>query len=247
MKEQHSLPVYSTEDYSIFKKLSGNRDLYPNQVKKLVRVIDADKDFTKKNPLKVNEKMEVIDGQHRLAAYELYVKKTGNIPSVYFTISKGATLKDARSMNAGSKAWIPRDYARAFAEDGNENYKTYLAFEKKYKIQHNVLARYLGEDEGRKSFRDGGFVVKNERAARVLIEQLVEVGPMYISWPSQSFGVAFHKIANSKLYDHDRMMEQMTKFSEALNNVPSRVKELIPALNMVYSFKNKQKVDLLNK
>jgi len=246
MKEQYSLPVHSTEDYSIFKKLSGNRDLYPTQVKKLVKVIDLDSEFTRNNPLKVNENMEIIDGQHRLAAYETYAKRTGNIPSVYFTIIKGATLADARAMNAGSKAWIPRDYARAYAEDGNKNYETYLLLEKKYKIQHNILARYLGDENSRNNFRDGGFIVKNEREARRLIEELLEVGPMYVSWPSQSFGVAFHKIATSKLYEHDRMLEQMHKYGDALNNIPSRVKELIPALNMVYSFKNRQKVDLLN-
>lgn len=247
MKEQFTLPVYSTEDYSIFKKLKGNRDLYKNHAQKLVKIIEKEPGFTKKNPIKVNEKMEIIDGQHRLAAFEEFSKREGKILPIYYVILKGATLADARAMNAGSKAWIPRDYALAFANDGNKNYQIYLDFVKKYPIQHNILLIALtGEgNEQRRVFRDGGLVVGDLKNARKELEMLGEIGPMYINWPVLSFGSALISLLRHRMYDHDRMVRQMKLYADALNSVPARQKDLRVALNMVYNFKTKEKLDLL--
>lgn len=247
MKEQYSLPVYSTEDYKIFKKLHGNRDLYPKHARRLVKILEKDPLFTKKNPIKVNEKFQIIDGQHRLAAFEEFAKRTHKHPPLYYVVVEGANLEDARAMNALSKAWTPRDYAEAYAFEGKENYKTYLSFAKKFDVQHNVLARYLSSNKDTKNFRDGGFVADNSKEAKRLLSQLLEVGPMYVSWPSQSFSMAFYQIATSRMYDHEQMVRQMKSYKEALNSVPARISELLPAINMVYNFKRKQQIDLLKR
>lgn len=231
-----TIPVYETTDYSIFKSLTGNRTLYENHVKRLVKVIKSNPSLTEMNPIKVNEKLEVIDGQHRLAAFKLFAKSEGKYPSVNYAVVKGASLPEARALNAGSKPWHPHDYAEAFVVDGNKNYKTYLEFEKKFQVQHNVLARYLSGEEGAiRNFKDGGFIVGDKKEAEENIERLLEAAKYYPLWPNQSFGMAFYRVMKSPVYQHSRMIKQLKKFPEVLTKVPTRTSELIVGLNTVYN------------
>ena len=58
--------VYKTSDLSIFKQIDGNR--VPN-LQHIKRLADSIRVYGMKcNPILVNERMEVIDGQHRLMA-----------------------------------------------------------------------------------------------------------------------------------------------------------------------------------
>ena len=52
---------FKTKNYSMFKKVRGNRDVDPTHVARIVKLI-AQRDT--KNPIIVNKKMEVLDGQH---------------------------------------------------------------------------------------------------------------------------------------------------------------------------------------
>lgn len=67
--------VYVTDKYSIFRRLSGNRDVKEARVKKIMRSIE--KVGYIPNPIIVNENMEVVDGQGRLEA----VKRLG-LPTI---------------------------------------------------------------------------------------------------------------------------------------------------------------------
>jgi ParB-like chromosome segregation protein Spo0J len=64
------LKVMETMDYNLFSKFNGNRDV------KILHVNRIAKSMTEQfliKPIDVNEKYEVIDGQHRLEA----CKETG--------------------------------------------------------------------------------------------------------------------------------------------------------------------------
>lgn len=248
-KESYSLPVYSTEDYSVFSTLTGNRDIYPLHVRRLVKVIKKNPEFTKRNPIKVTKDLEIIDGQHRVEAYKQYAGSGAGTPSVYYIIQEGG-LEEARDLNAGSKAWVPKDYAKAYASDGNPHYKDYLTEVSAFpNIPHTVVARYLGgAEDSMKEFKHGGFVVKDIKTARVMLKQLDDLLVLYRGGKggTQSFGLAFWPLGNAPLYDHDRMVEQLSKYKDALNSIPVRVSEIRAALNMVYNFRNPQKVDLLS-
>lgn len=247
-KQEYSIPVYSTIDYSIFKKLSGNRELYPNNVKRLVRIIEKEPEFTADNPIRVNEKMEVIDGQHRLAAFKEYESGKNMTPRLYYIIDKKGTLNSARQLNAGQKPWLPIDYALAYAEEGNKNYQIYVKLSQKYKVNHEILATVLaGDKSGNRTgtFRSGLFTVKDEKDAEKKIKMVLDCSVYYHNWPNQAFGLALLTVMDSELYDQDRMVEQLSRFKDALYNVPQRKGELTQGLNMVFNWKRTDKLDLL--
>ena len=57
--------IHWTTDYDIFKQLLGNREINYNHVRRLIKSMQEEYLIV---PIQVNEKMEVIDGQHRIAA-----------------------------------------------------------------------------------------------------------------------------------------------------------------------------------
>lgn len=83
--------VYTTSDYSIFAHLKENRDVKEQRVKKIRKSIDSVGYI--RNPIIVNEKMEIIDGQGRFE-----VLKEKGYP-VEFIIDEGIGVDECRAMN----------------------------------------------------------------------------------------------------------------------------------------------------
>ena len=116
--------VYVTEDYSIFKRLVGNRDIPESRITKIVESIQSI--GWVHNPIIVNEKMEVIDGQGRLTALQRL-----KMP-VEYIIAEGAGNTECVYMNMNMINWNLSDFVKSYAEQGNENYQRLLTLMEKY-------------------------------------------------------------------------------------------------------------------
>lgn len=116
--------VYVTKDYSIFKRLIGNRDIPESRISKIVESIQTI--GWVHNPIIVNEKMEVIDGQGRLTALQRL-----KMPIEYI-IAKGAGNKECIYMNMNMVNWKLPDFIKSYAEQGNENYQRLLSLMQRY-------------------------------------------------------------------------------------------------------------------
>lgn len=106
--------IKSTKDYKQFKKLLGNRKVADSRVRKIINSIEKVGYIT--NPIIVNEKYEVVDGQGRLEALE----KLG-LP-VEYIVQKGIGIKECISMNIQQANWGVIDYVESYSIRGNENY-----------------------------------------------------------------------------------------------------------------------------
>lgn len=107
--------IYVETDYSKFKYLLGNRNLTETRKKKIMNSIK--KVGYVMNPIIVNEKMEIIDGQGRHAA----CKELG-LP-IYYVVAEGASTDECINLNIGQTNWGITDYVKFYADGGNENYK----------------------------------------------------------------------------------------------------------------------------
>ena len=123
MKEE-TYNVYVTKDYSIFKRLVGNRDIPESRISKIVESIQTI--GWVHNPIIVNEKMEVIDGQGRLTALQRL-----KMP-VEYIIAEGAGNKECIYMNMNMVNWKLPDFIKSYAEQGNENYQRLLSLMQRY-------------------------------------------------------------------------------------------------------------------
>lgn len=107
--------VYSTTDYSMFKKLNGNRDVMERRKKILMDSI-LERGWIR-NPIVVNDNNEIIDGQGRFEA----LKELG-MP-VEFVYAHGATIEDCIHLNVKQKNWTNIDYIMSYASNGVEDYE----------------------------------------------------------------------------------------------------------------------------
>lgn len=105
--------IYEENDYTVFKKLKDNRKVTKGRVDKLVQSF-SEKEIM--NPIVVNDKMEIIDGQGRFEA-----KKRLGTP-IRYVIEPNADIEDCRRMNRFNSKWCFDDYVESYAEEGNENY-----------------------------------------------------------------------------------------------------------------------------
>lgn len=104
--------IYQTTDYSKFKKLKGNRD--PKTAKKIVNSIN-EVGFVL-DPILVNEKMEIIDGQNRFEALMQL-----DLPVVYIQ-QEGIGKRECQHLNINQSNWTTEQFIDSYAEDDVEDY-----------------------------------------------------------------------------------------------------------------------------
>lgn len=125
--------IKSTMNYSIFKKLEGNRPVVNRRVNKIIASIQNVGYIT--SPLIVNEKMEVIDGQGRLEALEQL-----KMP-VEYIVHPGIGINECIAMNINQGNWSLKDYIESYATRGNKSYQRLEQLIKEYPLANlDVIA-----------------------------------------------------------------------------------------------------------
>jgi|TARA_Y100000296_G_C5109336_1_gene224288 hypothetical protein len=175
---QGVVKVLCEKNHSKFTLLDDNRDIQVRHVEALMASI---RKFGQLMPIVVNEKMEVIEGQHRLrACSELNI-------AVAYIVSTKASGKDIAVMNNSQKGWKNRDYLKHFSHYNHYNSSEYkkvqkffddysLPFHTGLMILSGVKYKNRGNDRGpMPSFRAGTFKVNNLEVADTLGGQLMKL------------------------------------------------------------------------
>jgi hypothetical protein len=114
------ITVYSSKDYEKFKIIEGNRIANPKHVNRLYQSIMDNGLLC--NPIIVNKKYEIIDGQHRfLAAKKADIK-------IFYIMLDDYNLSDVHTLNLNQKNWTKKDFMDGFADMGLESYIKLKAF-----------------------------------------------------------------------------------------------------------------------
>jgi len=115
--------IYSTKNYNQFKILEGNRPINNKSINRIIREI---KNGVINNPIVVNRKNEIADGQHTFHA-----RKQLNMEILY-RYEPNVSVKDVQRMNSATFSWKTSDFLGAGVSAKNENY---------IKL-NNILERY---------------------------------------------------------------------------------------------------------
>lgn len=149
--------VYRTKDYTLFKRLGGNRIINDSHVEQIKKSIESNGYI--RSPIIVNENMVVIDGQHRLEA----VKRLG-LP-VEFVIAVGADFSECVALNNETTSkWTYADWVNAYAERGNEDFIRIATLAKKYSLLPFTTILYVVNDcriGDHKAIKNGTFVLSD--------------------------------------------------------------------------------------
>ena len=106
--------INETTDYSLFKFMKGNREVDGIRRKKIRESIE--KVGYVPNPIIVNEKMEIIDGQGR---YVVCVEL--GLPILYIIVP-GAGKEECIAMNISATNWQLIDYVNLYVSEGNKSF-----------------------------------------------------------------------------------------------------------------------------
>lgn len=153
MNKNTEVRVKITDEYNIFTFADGNRAVNPAQVKKLIKSIENIGLIP--TPIIVNEKLQILDGQHRVEACRQL-----KMP-VYYIVVPGAGMKEATAMNANNKNWLAQDYLNFYASEGVADYVFLKRMVDKSSISLSVIIRVFG-GSSTKEFMEGKFRVNSE-------------------------------------------------------------------------------------
>lgn len=132
--------VWETTNLEKFVCIKENRTIDKCHVRELVKSI-KENGYVGESII-VNEKLEVIDGQHRLEACKL-LKVEGLIKTIPYQIKKGYGQKEMSTMNKFSKNWDINTYVDSFAAGGQESYDYINLIKEDYKISVSALIEIL--------------------------------------------------------------------------------------------------------
>lgn len=209
--------IEKTRDYNKFKMLDANRETNRGHIESLKESFNTIGNLTRTQPILVNEKLEIIDGQHRfVAASELKEE-------VFYVVQGGLTVNDARQINILHRTWMAEDYARSYAASGLEDYITYLTLREDYPdFGHSIIlaAEYSNSHAIFKIFREGDFKIEDLNSLREKLDLLMSLREL-VGFMTKYMGAAFLSIIGNPRYDHLRMLRKLKESPDALLRISS--------------------------
>lgn len=225
-----------TTDYSLFKIQNGNRVINLSHKERLVKSILAN-DLTHVTPILCNEKMEIIDGQHRFHACQTLGRP------IFYTVEPGLTLEDTQSLQL-AKDWNGDNYLMCYVNLGYEDYIRYKEFKETFKLEHNLCQVLLTNGVTMSGtlttlFNSGEFKIGDMAQAineAELLEQILGVLPFNNKWSGkrEAFYAIVGFIRHPK-YDHERFLTKIVNNQSLIRGTQNQRKEFLRRLCEVYN------------
>jgi len=239
---ESSVKVYFSSEYGRFKFLPGNRDLNETKIDKIVKVIKEEGiDVLKYSPVIVNEKYQIIDGQHRFT-----VAKKLKRPIFYVKI-EDIGLSGVAKINSNSSNWKVKDYLNSYSDLKKEPYLFVQKTIAQYKITPVILS-HLIHHKGVKHdvnikelFIDGLIELNHQIWTEEFLKRLSKY-ENYIKSPYSRRSVeAFIRLENKGKFDHEHMVGKFKMAKQKIESFSS-AKDLIMQMETIANFKAKERV-----
>ena len=234
---KHSNQVHTTTDYFLFKPIEGNRNKNLLHINRLKKSMSSNYLFT---VIIVNEKYEIIDGQHRFDVIEEL-----KLPLNY-VICNGYGLKEVHVLNQNSKTWNADDYLQGYCKLGYEHYIEYLKFKNKFCFGHNECMLLLGgSDSGHniKEFYNGNFKVKDYNKAYEKASKILMISKYYDGYKRASFVRTMNSILDKPQFDFTQFLQKLKIQPTALQDC-NDIDQYKLLIEEIYNYRTREKVNL---
>ena len=248
--------VYKTNKLEIFKPIVGNRPTNPMHIKRLSSSIKQN--GLLQNPIIVNEKMQVIDGQHRLSAAKLANS------FIYYIIAKGYDLKDVQTLNLNQKNWNKKDFMDGYAAMGIESYiklKDFINYNKVFNIR-DCIALCSNSTTDRSSdltnkyrvsrkkpvnvkeiFEEGTWIGKDFKLAQENANKLKMIQPYYDGYRRSTFIGTILQLFKNDNFNFMQFLDKLKFQKNKLQDCTS-VSQYKLLIEDIYNYKSREKVNL---
>lgn len=231
-------------DYALFRDLYGNREKKQVHIERLKRSMEQNYLLS---PILVNEKYEIIDGQHRFEA-----AKYLGFP-VYYIVVPGYSNSEVQILNTNSSNWNRPDFLNAYCELKKPAYLTFRNFlrefpELGFQIPHMLLTGLKGRGKEHKKirtkeFEEGNLEIVDLEKARELARKLMDIKPYYKGFARREFASAMFDIFKNKNYKHKEFLHKLEKFPNKMHDC-TKVEEYKILIENTYNYKRIEKVNL---
>jgi len=226
------MEVQKTINYFQFKRISSNRPVDTKHVKKLVSKITV-KDQLHLFPIVVNSKMEIIDGQHRLAAAEILGKY------IYYQVDDKISKDDIADVNSTSKNWATIDYINYWTVEKKEGFDKISEFMLDNPlISASTVLMLMSKNETRdlNGLKQGSIDVDNYDNALKVAGALKEYRELINFAYDVYFIRAVKKIMAVPGYNHEQMKAKIEVQRRSLCKCVN-VKQYVEMLDEIYNYK----------
>lgn len=224
--------TYRTHDYSIFKRLEGNRAVLASRVSKILNSINASGYIF--NPIVVNELYQIIDGQGRFEAL-----KSLDMP-IDFVISEGAGLLECVALNSSGTIWTLGDYIDSYCELNLPDYQRLKKIILCYPTlpERIVINTVNGTSATPSNYIKNGDFKVSEQQVTSAIEDLDLINKIYPALKKISGGPGYYPyaIAFAKRCNADEERLLLTMLRAELDSAPS-VRKALDNVSDIYNWK----------
>jgi hypothetical protein len=233
--------VYSTKDYNKFKFRGDNRIVKETHVKGLIENMKL-RGWEPGSYVVINERGEVIDGQHRVkAAIQV------GIPVLY-TIEKKAGFETIRNLNRNQKNWAITDHIHGFVEENNPHYIKLNNFIKEYKelkvTECMMLCKNSFTSVSREEFESGNFMTRDMGKARQWADFIMSLKPFFKGYNRSIFVRAIVKVLSKKPeFKFDKFLHKV-QLRPNLITMCGTVEQYISMIEELYNFGSRDKINL---
>lgn len=217
MAKEQEVKIQKTTDYSVFKPLAGNRPINKGLLLAIRESINNDGNYLMYNPIIVNEKMEIIDGQHRLEAARLEEVE------VYYITAVGMKIRQAQVLNSKKRQWSSSDFLQSYLTEGKSEYQTLKQLMDEYRFSIAICVKYLSQNHhqsGMRKFRDGKFEIIDQAWAEDALGLLSKVRDYS---PDYAYAQSMCQISVGKMLDALRVAGKPRLFEDQLKRYQTTI------------------------
>jgi len=237
--------VLQTTDYSKFKFMLGNRRIDQHN---LTRLIQSFKKHYLYSPILVNQKMEIVDGQHRFMA-----AKTLKFP-INYIIVKNYGIDEVQVLNTNSSNWNGKDYLAMYVERGFDPYIKLKKFMEDFpdfgiKSAIKIVTNGMDEDgkvhaidDKRKDFQEGRLKIHNLSLAYENARKIMEYKKYFSAYTHLRFVSTMIALFKIKKFDNDVLLHKISLSPTSL--VPCHnIEQYKELLEKIYNHRTREKLN----
>lgn len=233
--------VYSTKDYNKFKFRGDNRIVKDSHVKGLIENMKL-RGWEPGSYVVINEKGEIIDGQHRVKA----ASQVGI--TVHYTIEKKAGFETIRNLNRNQKNWAITDHIHGFVEENNPHYIKLNNFIKEYKelkvTECMMLCKNSFSSVPRNEFESGNFTTRDMTKARLWGDYIMSLKPFFKGYNRSIFVRSLVKVLSKKPEFNFEKFLHKVQLRPNLVVMCGTVEQYTNMIEEVYNFGSRDKINL---
>ncbi len=243
--------VYETTDYNGLTTTRGNRAINKLHVHRLKESFRRKYLFA---PILINEKDEIIDGQHRYQA----AKELG-LP-IRFSYVNGYGLEEVQMLNTNMKNWTKYDYLNAFCDLGYSEYLKFRNFMRRFpdfdiKACEAILTGQTGNPNtstksvlaGRKYktryFEEGDLKIPDYEKSVEQAEKIMMIKPYYDGYTRSTFVRSMVGLFKHENYSHSQFLQKLKNQPTALQHC-TNITQYKLLIEEIYNYRSREKVSL---